>query len=123
MKRKALIVLSLVVAMLSLSNVRVSATPVQVPLQVGYIDPSYEQDEPQRGPILVPEVSIDGYALLFGTNCDGCTLRIVNEDGDVEFSTIIPTGASILYLPSTLSGDYEIQFIQGQWCFYGWIEL
>ena len=55
-----MIVFSLVVAMLSLSNIRVSADPVEVPLEVGFADPTYGQDNPHRGPVLVPEVSIDG---------------------------------------------------------------
>jgi hypothetical protein len=123
MKRTALIVLSLVVAMLSFSNVRVSADPVGVPLEVGYVDPSDDQDGPGRGPVLVPEVSIEGYTLLFGTNCDGSILRLLDEDGYAVYSTVIPTGTTTLPLPISLSGEYEIQIIQGQWCFYGWIEL
>ena len=76
-----------------------------------------------RTPIPIPEVSIDGYTLLFSTPCDGCLLRIVNEDGGVEYSTIIPMGATTLVLPSYLSGDYELQIISGSYIFYGDITL
>lgn len=123
MKRKSLILLTLVVAMLSLSNVRVSAAPVQVSFQVGYVDPEVTQDEPHRDPVLPPVVFLEDGTLTFGTHCDGCMLRVVNDDDEVVYSTVIPTGTSIFYLPSTLSGDYELQIIQDIWCFYGWIEL
>lgn len=120
MKRKTIILLA-VVAMLSFFNARVNADPVEVQLEVGYIDPTYDQEVPHRNP--VPEVSIDGYTLIFSTPCDGCLLRIVNEDGGVEYSTIIPTGATTLVLPSYLSGDYELQIISGSYIFYGDITL
>ena len=78
---------------------------------------------PNRGPVLVPEVSIEGYTLFFGTPCDGSVLRLLDEDGFVVYSTVIPTGTTTLPLPTTLSGDYELQIIRDGWCFYGWIIL
>ena len=99
------------------------ATPTIIPLQVGFDDPFTEQGEPHRGPILVPEVSIDSYTLLFMTPCDGCLLSIVNEDDEVVYSTIIPFGADTLVLPSSLSGSYELQIIRGNYVFYGGITL
>lgn len=115
--------LSLMMGFMTFANVSVNATPVIVQLQAGFEDPSTEQGEPQRGPVLVPEVSIDGYTLFFGTPCDGCVLRLLDEDGFVVYSIVIPTGATTLPLPTTLEGDYELQIIQCGWCFYGWIEL
>lgn len=94
-----------------------------IEFQYELVDPTNEIPPYHRGPANVPEVSIDGYTLLFGTPCDGSVLRLLDEDGYVVYSTVIPAGTTTLPLPTTLSGDYELQIIQGGWCFYGWIEL
>jgi hypothetical protein len=90
-------------------------------LQVRIYDPTNPYQNPHRNPVEVPEVSLDGHTLTFYTSCLGCTLRLVNEEDEVVYTTIITSDT--LVLPSTLEGEYEIQIIQGQWCFYGWIEL
>lgn len=125
MKKKKLLLLAMMTAMLSWSNVHVSIASEGVPLEVGYDDPLEGQNNPQRGPIPAPEVSIDDYTLYFGTPCDGYTLSIVNEDGDVEYSTVIPTSTTSIILPSWLSGEYEIRLYpaDSNIYFYGWIEL
>ena len=86
-----------------------------------YEDPNYNQDNPQRNPIQIPEVDLDGHTLTFYTSCIGSTLRLVNAENEVIYTTVITSDT--LVLPSTLEGEYEIQIIQGQWCFYGLIEL
>ena len=112
---------ALVVAMFSFINVRVSAAPVQVPLVAGYVDPKIGQDEPQRGPVVVPDVEMEDSTLFFVTSCDGLELRLVNEDDEVVFTTVI--FGSTLVLPSYLSGDYQLQIISGNYMFYGDITL
>lgn len=119
--KKTLILLTLVVAMLTLSNVCVSAALIQVHLEVGYIDPGNTQDEPQRNPTTVPTVEIEDNTLTFVTPCDGLVLRLVNEENEVEYITVI--SGSTLVLPSYLSGDYELQIISGNYVFYGDISL
>ena len=106
-------------AMLSFSSVQMSAA--QVNLHVGYEDPTTSQGEPQRGPVLVPEVSIEDYTLSFDTSCYGCTLILLDEDGEVAYTTIVTSGT--LVLPSTLSGEYEIQLIpeDSSIYFYGYV--
>ena len=86
-----------------------------------YEDPNYNQDNPQRNPIQIPEVDLYGHTLTFYTSCLGSTLRLVNAENEVIYTTVITSDT--LVLPSTLEGEYEIQIIQGQWCFYGLIEL
>ena len=53
--------------------------------------------------------------------CD--VLNIKDEDGDVVYSTVVYSSETQVVLPSTLSGDYEIQLVTGNWCFWGYIEL
>ncbi len=45
------------------------------------------------------------------------------KNDNVVYSTVIATGTTSLVIPSTLSGEYEIQIIQGNISFYGYIEL
>ena len=119
--KKTLILLTLVAAMLTLSNVRVSAASVLVHLEVGYIDPEADQDEPQRNPTTVPTVEIEDNILTFVTPCDGLELRLVIEENEVEYITVI--SGTTLVLPSYLSGNYELQIISGNYIFYGDISL
>ena len=122
------IVMSIFTAVIAICSLNVSATPVlpflyPITFNVRGIDPTAPIRNPQRSPIAYPEVGIDGYTIYFFTPCDGCTLRVVNEDGEVEYSTVIPTDCESLELPSTLEGEYEIQIIRDNYCFYGMIDL
>ena len=121
MKRKTLFLLTLIVTLLSLTNVHVSAEPVLVNLEVGFIDPTNDQDEPQRNPIIVPSIEIEDNILTFITPCDYMALRLVNEENEVEYSTYIL--GSTLVLPSYLNGEYQLQIISGNYIFYGYITL
>ena len=100
----------LVVIVTSLSCVRANAfnpsgsLSNQVSLQVGYDNPVGSNPEPHKSPVLVPEVSLDDHTLTFDSSCLGLTLQLVNEDGDVEYTTVI--SSSTLVLPSTLEGEY-----------------
>lgn len=95
----------------------------EIDFEVGIFDPTGTYEPPHKGPVLVPSVSLDNYTLYFVTPCDGCILRLLNENDVVVYSTIIPTGTSSLVLPSYLFGEYEIQIIQGNYCFWGYISL
>lgn len=121
MKNRRLIILLLTLALLPLSSVNVMARVIN--LNVGYEDPQDTKDDDKRTLTLVPEVDLEDYTLTFYTPCDGCVLRLVDENDIVVYSTVIPTGATSLVLPSYLSGDYEIQIIQGYTYFYGNISL
>ncbi len=118
---KKSIIISLLAAMLTLGNVSVYAEPESVDLE--YDDPENGGLGQQKTPIIIPEISLEGYTLYFYTPCDGCTLRLLDENDNVVYSTVIPTNTTSLVLPSTLSGEYEIQIIQGNICFYGYINL
>ena len=91
-------------------------------LSVGYIDPATTTPDP-KSPVVIPSVSLDGHRLYFDTPCDGCTLNIVDGNGVVAYTTVIPTGTTSLVLPATLSGEYELQIIRGNYVFYGTIDL
>lgn len=107
----------------SFSGVMAQEIGDEIDLEVGIVDPTGSYDPYEKGPVLVPSVSLDGHTLYFATSCDGCTLRLLDENDVVVYSTIILTGTTSLVLPSYLSGEYEIQIIQGNLCFYGYITL
>ena len=123
MAKNSFFISSLLTAILSLTSLNVYADPTDIDLQVEYEDPDDGNDGQHKGLVLVPSVSIDGYSLIFNTPCDGCALRLLDEDGYVVYTTVIPNGSTNLVLPSYLSGEYEIQIIQGNLCFYGYITL
>lgn len=123
MKKNRFLMSLCLMAMLLFTCVSVYADPEGIDLQVGYVDPNDGDDGLNRSPILVPEISLDGYSIIFDTPCDGCMLRLVDANDNVVYSAIIPTGTTSMVLPSSLSGEYKIEIIQGIFCFYGYIYL
>lgn len=98
---------------------------VIVPLNVNYDDPTIPYTPVPKTPILIPHVSIEIHTLYFGTCCDGYTLQIVDENDDVAYSTVIPTGTTSLILPAYLFDTYELQLIPSNcnYYFYGTVDL
>ena len=124
MAKKRILFMTLMMAMLPLSSVRVSAASTPIPLTSGYEDPNGVGGiGAHRSPIAIPEIEIDGYTLLFMTPCDGCGLCLLDETETVVYTTIVPKNATSLVLPSYLSGEYEIQIVQGNIYFWGYINL
>lgn len=95
-----------------------------VPLTVS-ID---EDDQPignghPKTPITTPKVYIDDYTLLFEANHPEFVLYIKDEDDNVAYSTVVSSTQTQVVLPSTLSGDYQIELVMGNWLFTGYITL
>lgn len=76
-----------------------------------------------RTPIQSPSVSIDGYTLYLYSGCEGCTIQLIDENENFVYVDSIGESQTSLVLPSTLSGTYELQIIQGNITFYCHIEL
>lgn len=97
---------------------------VLVPLTVSI----EEHDQPigngnPRTPMLVPKVYIDDYTLLFAVDHPEYVLNIKDEDENVVYSTMVCSTQTQVVLPSTLSGNYQIELVMGNWLFKGWINL
>ena len=122
MVKKKIIVLFLIMVFLPLFSVSVKAQVVEIGLEVDYFDPTFENGG-QRSPIHIPQIGIDCNTLFFNSPCDNCTLRLINEDYEVDYSAIIPSGTHTMVLPSYLSGEYRIEIIRGNFCFWGYILL
>lgn len=121
MKRSILALVLILSA--SLTDAKVQNVCDEVFLQVSITDPTEEQLPIKRSPVAIPSVSLENHTLLFATPCDGCALRLINEDGDVEYAAVVPMNTTTLVFPSYLSGEYQLQIIRGRFCFWGYIDL
>lgn len=76
-----------------------------------------------KSPLNPPTVYIEDYILSFETGHPDYVLYIKDEDGNVVYTTTVFSTTTLVALPSTLSGNYEIELTMGNWIFTGWIEL
>ena len=135
MTRKVLLVIGLMMAtVFSVANDVVTNpnSGTQVFLQtifvcpVGYENPMPTTPHRPKAPMHAPEVYLEGHTLSFSYN-NGYTLELVeiSEDGDevTAYTEMIPEGVMTWQLPATLSGDYTLRLVYGNWAFVGDIEL
>ena len=94
-----------------------------VPFTVHYEDEQPGTNGYPRSPIEVPLVYIEDYTLSFETNHPDYVLTIKDEDGYVVYTTTVFSTDIEVILPSSLSGDYEVNLVMGNWLFTGWINL
>ena len=94
-----------------------------VPLTVSIIDEQPISHGHPRSPEETPIVYIDDYTLLFEANHPEYVLNIKDENNVVVYSTVVSTTQTQVVLPSTLSGDYQIELVVGNLLFKGWINL
>jgi hypothetical protein len=96
---------------------------VLIPLTVNYDDEQPGGNGHPRTPMLAPKVYIDDYTLLFAVEHPDYVLYIKDEDENVVYSTVVCSTQTQVVLPSTLSGNYQIELVMGNWLFTGWINL
>lgn len=94
-----------------------------IPFSVHYEDDLPGGNDQPRSPIEVPLVYIEDYTLSFEFYHPDYTLIIKDEDGYVVYTTTVFSNDTEVILPSTLSGNYEVNLIMGNWLFTGWISL
>ena len=76
----------------------------------------------QRAPIVIPEFDIVGHVLTAGSYTLGSTVELLDENGNVNFSTYVNIEGDIA-LPATLRGTYTILVIRDSQTFVGEITL
>lgn len=74
---------------------------------------------PEDPPLVYQEENV----LYFDGDHPGYALTLKDEDGDTVYTTTVNSTDTVVTLPSTLSGDYEIELVYGNWQFLGWITL
>lgn len=68
-------------------------------------------------------ITQDDYVLALPAFEDDYILELRDENGVVVYSVFVPAGTTMIVLPSTLSGDFEIRFVGDTYYYYGYIEL
>lgn len=76
-----------------------------------------------KSPACLWYITQDGNVLtMSATPCD-YTLNLYDEDGEVVYSVFVPAGTTMIVLPSTLSGSFELRFETDTYYYYGYIDL
>lgn len=119
---KKLLILSLLILLMSASAMAGEGEFIHFTLH--YEDNMPVSNDHGRPSIEVPLVYIEDYTLSFEANHPDYVLIIRDEDGSVVYSTMVYSAQTTVILPSTLSGDYEIQLdFGGSYIFVGQIAL
>lgn len=79
----------------------------------GILNPGNGQPSVPRTPIASPNISQDSHTLYFNNVGYDLTLVLLDEDGEEAYATFVPAGTTAVVLPSTLSGEYELQLLPG----------
>ena len=95
----------------------------QIPFTVYYNNEQGLGHGHPKSPMRPPVVYIEEYMLSFSADHPEYVLNIKEENGEVVYSTTIFCAMTQVTLPSTLSGDYEIELLMGNWKFKGFINL
>ena len=96
--------------------------PTLIGFAVRYEDPTIPWPGP-KSPVTPPSVSIDGHTLYLYSECAGATLQVVNTLGVAVYTEELYETTTEVELPEALLGEYELQIIRGNYCFYATIEL
>ena len=68
-------------------------------------------------------ITQDDYVLTIPALADGYTLELRDEDDVVVYSTYLPAGTTLVTLPSTLSGDFELRLVADTYYYRGYLSL
>ena len=108
MKKSIVLFLIMVFPLFSVS---VKAQVIEIDLQVGYYDPTFENGG-QRSTIQIPIIGIDHQNIYFYTSCDNFALHLINEYNKVEYATIIPSGTHTLVFRKQFRRPSKHSFIR-----------
>ena len=129
MTRKVLLVVGLMMAtVFSVANVTNLNSGTRIYLQTisGYDNPVPTFPHKPKVPMHTPEVYLEEYTLSFSYN-NGYTLELVDpsmgDEGTIVYTAVIPEDVLTWQLPATLSGNYTLRLIFGNWAFVGEIEM
>lgn len=129
MTRKVLLVIGLMMAtVFSVANVTNLNSGTRIYLQTisGYDNPVPTFPHKPKVPMHTPEVYLEEYTLSFSYN-NGYTLELVDpsmgDEGTIVYTAVIPEDVLTWQLPATLSGNYTLRLIFGNWAFIGEIEM
>ena len=68
-------------------------------------------------------ITQNDYELTIPPFGENITLQLLNDSGVICYSVFVPMGTTLVILPTTLSGNYEIRLVACTYYYYGYIEL
>lgn len=75
-----------------------------------------------KAPVRVPVIYQDGHTLSFQPHHPEYIINLV-QDGEVVFTSVVPTDATQYELPDYVSGECIVQFLTDNYCFWANLEL
>ena len=113
--------LFLIIALLSGGYISSLMAQQSIPMQI------IKDAGPEGGNTLAPPrpwyMTQNDYTLTMPAFEDDFTLVLLDEDGVVVYTTYVPAGTTMIVLPSTLSGDFELRLVGDTYYYRGYISL
>lgn len=76
-----------------------------------------------KSPVCTWYINQDGSVLtMSATPCD-YTLNLYDEDDELVYSEFVPAGTTMIVLPTTLIGLFEVRFETDTYYYYGYITI
>lgn len=94
-----------------------------VQLQVAIFDPSNGAGGLPRGPEDPLTIGLEDHTLYMSNVDFDVTLQLTDANDNVVYTTFVVANTSTVVLPSYLSGEYKIELIDDERCFWGYIDL
>lgn len=108
--RKLFYFILLCVSFISVSTLQAFAmNGVGIEWIVEAVDPVAGGLPVPKSPTDPPQATLDGHVLTFTSSHADYTLTLLDENGDDAYQVFVPASTSVVVLPSTLSGSFEIQ--------------
>lgn len=90
-------------------------------------DPTSMSGDHPRSPINPPSAGLDDHTLYIYGEHPAYMLYLVDttgEEPDLVYQVCVPANVGVVYLPTTLTGTFELQLYDGgEYYFYSEIEL
>lgn len=113
--------LFLIIALLSGGYISSLMAQQSIPMQI------IKDAGPEGGNTLAPPrpwyITQDDYVLTMPAFEDDFILELRDEDGVVVYTTYVPAGTTMIVLPSTLSGDFELRLVGDTYYYRGYLTL
>lgn len=108
--------LLLLVVLLCSVSTNLKANPTELTFEI--FDKGGAVNPLPKSPVNPPSATLDGYTMTFDFSHPAYTLTLIDEDDEVAYQVTVPANVSVVYLPATLSGDYELQLYPDNSVYY-----
>ena len=112
-----------ILAFVFLGGILASPLMAQENIQMQVILIGASGDGPTYAPPRPWYITQNDYTLTMPAFEDDFTLVLLDEDGVVVYTAYVPAGTTMIVLPSTLSGDFEIRLVGDTYYYRGYITL